>query len=102
MSAVGPSRHIAAPRDLGRFSNRPVGVKHFQTTHYYSVDVTRKLALLFGIGTKALPSWDPDEAEQSLPRPHRVTAGPGDRNPSIVSQGHHLGGTRMFSYRILF
>jgi hypothetical protein len=32
------------------FSNRPVGVKHFQTTHYCSVDVTRGLVLLFGIG----------------------------------------------------
>jgi hypothetical protein len=29
-----------------RFSNRPFGVKRFQTIH------------LYGIGTKALPSWD--------------------------------------------
>src|SRR5208282_5868579 len=43
-------------RDVG-FSNRPVGVKHFQTIHYCSVDVAHGLALLFGIGTKALPSW---------------------------------------------
>src|SRR5712664_355253 len=35
------------------FSNRPFGVKHFQTIHH-SVDVTRGLVLLFGIGTKAL------------------------------------------------
>ena len=41
-----------------RFSNRPVGVKRFQTIHQCSVDVARGLALLFGIGTKALPSWD--------------------------------------------
>jgi hypothetical protein len=40
-----------------RFSNRPFGVKHVQTVHY-SVDVARGLALLFGIGTKALPGWD--------------------------------------------
>jgi hypothetical protein len=39
------------------FSNRPFGVKHFQTIHD-SVDVTRGPVLLFGIGTKALPSWD--------------------------------------------
>jgi hypothetical protein len=26
--------------------------------HHCSVDVARGLALLFGIGTKALPSWD--------------------------------------------
>jgi len=40
------------------FSNRPIGVKRFQTTHHCSVDVARGLVLLFGIGTKALPSWD--------------------------------------------
>jgi hypothetical protein len=36
-----------------RFSNRPFGVKHFQTIHRCSVDVAHGLALLFGIGTKA-------------------------------------------------
>ncbi len=40
------------------FSNRPVGVKRFQTIHDCGVDVTRGLVLLFGIGAKALPSWD--------------------------------------------
>jgi len=44
-------------RDV-RFSNRPSGVKHFQAIHHCSVDVTRGLVLLSGIGTKALPSWD--------------------------------------------
>ena len=38
-----------------RFSNRPVWVKRFQAIHQYSVDVARRLSLLFGIGTKALP-----------------------------------------------
>src|SRR5271166_6786148 len=42
-----------------RFSNRPFRVKRFQTIHHCSVDVAHGLALLFGIGTKALPSWDP-------------------------------------------
>jgi hypothetical protein len=41
-----------------RFSNRPIGVKRFQTIHHHSVDVARGLVLLFGIGTRALPSWD--------------------------------------------
>jgi hypothetical protein len=27
-------------RHFGRFSNRPVGVKRFQTIHHYSVEVT--------------------------------------------------------------
>ena len=41
------------------FSNRPFGVKHFQTIHQRcSVDVAHGLVLLFGIGTRALPSWD--------------------------------------------
>ena len=41
-----------------RFSNRPFGVKHFQTIRRCSVDVAHGLVLLFGIGTRALPSWD--------------------------------------------
>ena len=43
--------------DVG-FSNRPFRVKHFQTIHRCSVDVAHGLALLFGIGAKALPLWD--------------------------------------------
>ena len=39
-----------------RFSNRPFGVKHFQTIHLCGVDVARGLVLLSGIGTRALPS----------------------------------------------
>jgi hypothetical protein len=39
------------------FSNRPFEVKHFQTIRHCNVDVAHGLALLFGIGTKALPSW---------------------------------------------
>jgi hypothetical protein len=34
-----------------RFSNRPVGVKRFQTIHDCGVDVTHGLVLLYGIGT---------------------------------------------------
>ena len=45
--------------DNVRFSNRPFGVKRFQAIHNCSVDVAHGLALLFGIGTKGLPSWDP-------------------------------------------
>ena len=55
---VAPSPPIAPPHDLGRFSNRPVGVKRFQTIHRRSVWVTRGRVLLSGIGTSALPSWD--------------------------------------------
>ena len=38
----------------GRFSNRPIGVKHFEAIHLFSVNVAHGLVLLFGIGTKAL------------------------------------------------
>jgi hypothetical protein len=41
-----------------RFSNRPFGVKHFQTIHQCGVDVARGLVILFGIGTGTFPSWD--------------------------------------------
>ena len=41
-----------------RFSNRPFEVKRFQTIHHCNVDVARGLVLLFGIGTRAFPSWD--------------------------------------------
>src|SRR6266436_9848195 len=48
---------MAAPRHVC-FSNRLFGVKRLQTIHHCSVDVAHGLVLLFGIGTKALPSWD--------------------------------------------
>ena len=44
--------------DMSGFSNRPFRVKHFQTIRRCSVDVAHGLALLFGIGAKALPLWD--------------------------------------------
>jgi len=47
----------ARPDDV-RFSNRPIGVKRFQTIHDCGVDVAHGLVLLSGLGTKALPSWD--------------------------------------------
>jgi hypothetical protein len=39
-----------------RFSNWPFGVKRFQAIRRCGVDVARGLVLLFGIGTRALPS----------------------------------------------
>jgi len=54
---AAPDRSAIALANV-RFSNRPFGVKRFQTIHQHSVDVAHGLVLLFGIGTKALPSWD--------------------------------------------
>jgi hypothetical protein len=77
-----------------RFSNRPVGVKRFQTIHRCSVDVAHGLVLLFGIGTKALPSWDSKTRWNNLSGGFAVrrTAGPsGHANSPHPSsrEGHH-------------
>src|SRR5664279_5698139 len=65
-SACGTKRTIAALQHFVRFSNRPFWVKRFQTMHHCSVDVARGLVLLFGIGTKALPSWDSKTRRNNL------------------------------------
>ena len=77
-----------------RFSNRPVGVKRFQTVHDHSVDVTHGLVLLFGIGTWALPSWDSERGGTIYlgGLAVRRTAGPADiaNSPHPSSrEGHH-------------
>ena len=77
-----------------RFSNRPVGVKRFQTIHQCSVDVAHGLVLLFGIGTRALPSWDSRTRWNNLlgGLAVRRTAGPsGHANSPHPSsrEGHH-------------
>src|SRR6202158_1483565 len=77
-----------------RFSNRPFGVKHFQTIRRCGVDVTHGLVLLFGIGTRALPSWDSRTRWNNLlvGLAVRRTAGPsGHANSPHPSsrEGHH-------------
>ena len=77
-----------------RFSNRPVGVKRFQAIHHCSVDVAHGLALLSGIGAKALPSWDSRTRRNNLLVGLAVkpTAGPsGHTNSPHPSsrEGHH-------------
>jgi hypothetical protein len=60
-----------------RFSNRPFGVKRFQAIHH-SIDVAHGLVVLFGLGTKALPSWDSKTRWNNLLSglAGRLTAGP--------------------------
>jgi hypothetical protein len=76
------------------FSNRPVEVKHFQAIHRCSVDVARGLVLLFGIGTKALPSWDSKTRRNNLLGDLAVnrTAGPSGHanSPHPSSREGHL------------
>jgi hypothetical protein len=71
-------------RDV-RFSNRPVGVKRFQTHHDCDVDVTCGLALLFGLGTKALPSWDSRTGWNNLYRGLAVVFGRSKRTCELTS-----------------
>jgi hypothetical protein len=86
-------RDLSAKRYV-YFSNRPFGVKHYQTIHHSSVDVAHGLVLLFGIGTRALPSWDSKTRWNNLlvGLVVSVTAGPSRRtfspNPSS-REGHH-------------
>jgi len=85
---------IIVVRRFGRFSKRPVGVKRFQTIHHHSVNVARGLVLLFGIGAKALPSWDSRTRWNNLTGGLAVigTAGPSDQTNSphpSSREGHH-------------
>jgi len=87
-----------------RFSNRPFGVKHFQTIHHCSVDVAHGLVLLFGIGTRALPLWDSRMRWNNLSDglAAGVTAGPsGQTNSPHPSsrEGHHS--TALWNSRVL-
>src|SRR5438445_12644499 len=88
-----PSMPVGTPADVS-FSNRPFGVKHFQTIHHYGFDVAHGLVLLFGIGTKALPSWDSKTRWNNLYRglAASVTAGPSGHTISphpSSREGHH-------------
>jgi hypothetical protein len=94
MSLIGPKRRttfsqltVASP--IGRS-----GSSACQTIHRCSVDVSRGLALLFGIGTSALPSWDPRMRWNNLSGGLAVRrmAGPSDsaNSPHPSSrEGHH-------------
>ena len=88
-----PSHSSPEPVNV-RFSNRPFRVKHFQAIHHHSVDVTRGLVLLFGIGARALPLWDSKTRRNNLlgGLTVRVTAGSSDitNSPHPSSRaGHH-------------
>jgi hypothetical protein len=107
MSALPPKADIAGRQFDVRFSNRPVGVKHFQTVHRYSVDVAHGLALLFGLGTTALPAWDSKTRWNNLSGGLGVsrTAGPsGHANSPHPSsrEGHHSTTRRSSSFLLSY
>src|SRR5690349_5746566 len=77
-SALRRHRSMFALRSL---LYRPFGVKRFQTIHHNNVGVPRGFVLLFGIGTKALPSRDSKTRWNDLLGGLAIkrTAGPSDR-----------------------
>ena len=94
MSPIGTKRTCRGWLARVRFSNRPFGVKRFQTIHQHSVDVAHGLVLLFGIGAKALPSWDSKTRRNNLwdGLAVSVTAGPSGHTISphpSSREGHH-------------
>jgi hypothetical protein len=66
--------------------------------HHCNVDVSHGLALLFGIGTRALPSWDPRTRRNNLSVGLAVsrTAGPSGHtnSPHPSSREGHLSTAR--------
>src|SRR5262245_45553189 len=102
----GNHRALGQSTDV-RFSNRPSGVKRFSGYRPTDVDVAHGLSLLFGLGTKALPSWDSKTRWNNLSGDLavNVTAGSsGHTNSPHPSsrEGHHstVGWISGFSYLI--
>src|SRR6476660_9836764 len=92
LSGIGPSRPIPALQFFGRFSNRPFGVKHFQTIH-------RRMSMFLAgscFSSESAPRpfhhGFEDEAEQSIGRPCRQTNG-GSKRPSELTSSIVPGGT---------
>jgi hypothetical protein len=106
MSLIGHIRDIARSQIDFRFSKSAVRVKHFQAIHHSGVNVARGPALLFGLGTKALPSWDSKTRWNNLSGDLavNVTAGSSGRTNSThpsSREGHPstVGRISGFSYR---
>src|SRR5689334_13354133 len=85
MTASGPEPTNYDVQCYVCFSNRPVGVKRFQTHHDCGVDVTRGLALLFGLGAQALPSWDSRTRWNNLYRGLAVVVGRSKQTCELTS-----------------
>ncbi len=79
------------------------GSSAYQTIHRCSVDVSRGLALLFGLGTKALPSWESRTRWNNLYRGlaiKQTTVPSGHTNSPHPSsrEGHHSTAGRSSSF----
>jgi hypothetical protein len=88
-----------------RFSNRPFGVKRFQTIHRCNVDVAHGLVLLFGIDARVLPAWDSRTRRNNLLGGLAVNrmAGPSGHanSPHPSSREGHLSTARWSSSFLL-
>jgi hypothetical protein len=85
------------------FSDRPVGVKRFQTIHDCGVDVARGLVLLSGIGTEAVPSWGSKMRWNNLLGGLAGRQGQADMRTHLIHRPARdisppPGGARVFSY----
>jgi len=92
--AIGPSRHLPSCSNSVASLIGHSGSSAFRLSTAVVVDVSRGLALLFGLGTKALPSWESRTRWNNLTGGLAVrgTAGPSDQanSPHPSSrEGHH-------------
>ena len=94
MSESGHSRRFSHVGEMSASLIGQLGSSTFQAIHHFSVDVSRRLSLLFGIGTKALPSWGSKTRWNNLYRglAVRVTADPSGHanSPHPSSRKGHL------------
>jgi len=59
MSAYGTKRRSRLHLSMSASLIGRLGSSAFQAIHHCSLDVARRLVLLYGLGARALPSWDP-------------------------------------------
>src|SRR3984885_2534779 len=84
--APAPFPSTLVPSLIGRFWSSA-----FRPIHHCGVDITRGLALLFGIGTAALPVWDSKKRWNNLliglALERGQSKGPDELTSSIVPRG---------------
>src|SRR5258708_15215469 len=106
MSACGTKRTCGDRPPMSASLIGRLGSSVLQTIHHGSVDVAHGLVLLFGIGTKALPSWDSKTRWNDLMGglAVKVTVGPSRHanSPHPSSrEGHHATARWSSSFLLL-
>jgi hypothetical protein len=85
MSALGQKRTWGCRSLMSASLIGRLGSSAFRLTHDCGVDVTRGLALLFGLGAKALPSWDSRTRWNNLYRGLAVVIGRSKQTCELTS-----------------